>query len=129
MFNISYHHPLTHVRLMAGFACLESAAAWLSIHPRTLARHEAEDTRGPIRRALELKMGDLGALDPAWAGWWLYQGKLRFESQEWTPGNVLASQYERALIAELKRRVRKYETAAPVAPARPSNVIRFPGRG
>jgi hypothetical protein len=100
------------LRLLAGFPSRTAAAAWLGLSERTLRRQEQAGD-GPAWRLLGLKAGFLGLLDAAWDGWQLHAGALRYGPQEWRPGDVLAIQYERALIAELQRQVRQAETTAP----------------
>lgn len=105
------------LRLLAGFSSDAAAADWLGVSERTLRRQKA-DSSAAAWRLLAMKAGWLELIDPAWVGWWLHKGRLRYGNQEWRPGDVLSQQYERALIAELQRQVRTYERQATAA-ARP----------
>lgn len=107
------------LRLLAGFNSDAAAADWLGVSERTLRRQKA-DCSAPVWRLLAMKAGWLELIDPAWAGWSLQRGRLRYGGQDWRPGDILAQQYERALIAELRRQVRSYEAQqAAAADARP----------
>jgi hypothetical protein len=66
----------------------------------TTARRWKRGARCPPNSALMLLSGDLGFLDPAWAGWRVVRGAL-YSPEGWraTPGDVLAIQLTQAQLS------------------------------
>lgn len=62
----------------------------------------------PPESALMLLRGDLGAFDPAWAGWCVRRGQL-ISPENWiaTPGDVLSIQLTQAQLAAYRHENRQ----------------------
>lgn len=72
----------------------------------TTARRWKRGAICPPQSALALLTGDLGFLDPAWAGWTIREGLL-VSPENWrlTMGDVLASRLHEAQLAAWRREV------------------------
>lgn len=72
----------------------------------TTARRWKRGAICPPQSALALLTGDLGFLDPAWAGWTIRDGLL-VSPEDWrlTMGDVLASRLHEAQLAAWRREV------------------------
>lgn len=78
----------------------ETIATWCGCHVTTARRWKRGEE--PPRSALEIirlrNTGDLGTLDPAWAGWCIVNGQLVSPEQTpFTPGDVRAGPFWRRL--------------------------------
>ncbi len=83
----------------------------------TTARRWKRGAICPPESALMILAGDLGAFDPAWAGWRLVRGEL-ISPEGWraTPGDVLSIQFTQAQLSEwrieakrLRAKLEEYE--------------------
>lgn len=98
---------LTIARLYAGLSVSE-ACQWLGRSERTWQRWEQIGAPEYVFPMLRLIGGDLGLIHPDWAGWYLKNGVLTNELMryEWTPGDILASWWDRQRLAALERQLR-----------------------
>jgi hypothetical protein len=79
--------------------CIKEIARICKVDLAT-ARRWKRGATCPPQSALMLLYGDLGAFDPAWAGWRLCNGAL-YSPENWraTPGDVLSIQLTQAQLA------------------------------
>lgn len=84
-----------------------AGAAWLELSERQMRRYLAgHAVPGPVRRALELKRGLMGALHPDWSGWWLRWDGLLLpqglgDRHGVRPGDIYAAWWDRQRLAAL----------------------------
>ena len=78
----------------------------------TTARRWKRGASYPPKSALLLILGDLGAFDPAWRGWRVYDGTL-VSPEGWviTQGDVLSSPLLRQQLAAFKSELRRMRAA------------------
>lgn len=111
---------LTIARLYAGLSVSE-ACKWLGRSERTWQRWEQIGAPEYVFHLLRVLGGDLGLIHPNWAGWYLKNGVLTTELMryEWTPGDILASWWDRQRLAALERRVREISPSSEGVKATP----------
>ena len=92
----------------------ETIARWTGVHITTARRWKRgeEPPQSAATLIQILANGDLGFIDPAWAGWRLDNGELVAPDQSrYTPGNVMAEPFLRMLIAEYQHKQRYAQQA------------------
>lgn len=72
--------------------------------------HAQQGTREAARRALRAADGRAPGMGGKWDGWRFVDGVLWSPDRvPYTPGDLLAQQFERPLIRSLEKQVREYE--------------------